>query len=163
MINYIKISVGILIVLSASRFVPHPPNFTSLIALSFYVPAIFGIRFIPLVIFAFAITDFFIGFHSSLFFTWGSVVIIGFLSYNLRHNIKLRITGAFLSACLFYIITNFGVWLGGSYSYTLEGLMASYTFALPFFYSTVFSTLAYSILIELVLKLCSKAGYLKKI
>jgi hypothetical protein len=161
--RYIKFALGIFVTLAASRFISHPPNFTNLIALSFYVPVIFGIRFIPLVIFAFAITDFFIGFHSSLFFTWGSVAIIGFMSYNLRHNIKLRITGAFLSACLFYIITNFGVWLGGSYAYTLEGLMASYTFALPFFYSTVFSTLAYSILIELVLKLCSEAGYLKKI
>ena len=161
--TYIKFALGIFVALAASRFIPHPPNFTNLIALSFYVPAIFGIRFIPLVIFAYAITDFFIGFHSSLFFTWGSVAIIGFISYNFRYNIKLRITGAFLSACLFYIITNFGVWAGGSYSYTLEGLMASYTLALPFFYSTVFSTLAYSILIELVLKLCSKAGYLKKI
>jgi hypothetical protein len=161
--TYIKFALGIFVALAASRFIPHPPNFTNLIALSFYVPAIFGIRFIPLVIFAYAITDFFIGFHSSLFFTWGSVAIIGFISYNFRYNIKLRITGAFLSACLFYIITNFGVWAGGSYGYTLEGLMASYTFALPFFYSTVFSTLAYSILIELVLKLCSKAGYLKKI
>jgi len=48
MINYIKISVGILIVLSASRFVPHPPNFTSLIALGFYVPLLSGINLIQL-------------------------------------------------------------------------------------------------------------------
>ena len=40
--SFLKIFLGVLIALSASRFIPHPPNFTSLIALSFYIPAIFG-------------------------------------------------------------------------------------------------------------------------
>ena len=44
--KYFKITIGILTVLAASRFIPHPPNFTSAIALSFYVPAIFGLKFI---------------------------------------------------------------------------------------------------------------------
>ena len=51
--NYLKISLGIFIVLAASRFIPHPPNFTSLIALSFYIPAILGIKFIPALILSF--------------------------------------------------------------------------------------------------------------
>lgn len=69
--NNLKIFVGIFIALAASRFIPHPPNFTSLIALSFYVPALLGIKFIPALIISFAITDMFIGFHNSTFFTWG--------------------------------------------------------------------------------------------
>ena len=40
--NYLKVSIGIFFALAASRFIPHPPNFTSLIALSFYVPALLG-------------------------------------------------------------------------------------------------------------------------
>ena len=44
--KYIKISIGIFFALAASRFIPHPPNFTSLIALSFYVPVFFGLKFI---------------------------------------------------------------------------------------------------------------------
>ena len=58
----IKIALGIFLALATSRFVPHPPNFTSLIALSFYVPVFFGIRFIPIVLASFAITDIFFGF-----------------------------------------------------------------------------------------------------
>ena len=58
MITYIKITLGIFLALAASRFIPHPPNFTSLIALSFYVPVFFGTRFIPAVLFSFVITDF---------------------------------------------------------------------------------------------------------
>ena len=78
--KYFKISIGIFFVLAISRFIPHPPNFTSLIALSFYIPAIFGRKFIPSVMLCFLITDIFIGFHNTLFFTWGSVLIIGLIS-----------------------------------------------------------------------------------
>ena len=61
--NHLKISLGIFVVLAASRFIPHPPNFTSLLALSFYVPAILGIRYLPVLIVSFIITDLVIGFH----------------------------------------------------------------------------------------------------
>ena len=77
MINYLKITLGIFLALGASRFIPHPPNFTSLLALSFYIPALLGIRYLPTLILSFAITDFFIGFHSTDLFSWGSVVVIG--------------------------------------------------------------------------------------
>ena len=84
--NYIKISLGILAALAASRFVPHPPNFTSLLALSFYVPALLGIRFIPAIIISFAITDLIIGFHGVTLFTWGSIAFIGLISNNFIKN-----------------------------------------------------------------------------
>ena len=78
--NYFRISFGILVVLAVSRFVPHPPNFTSLLALSFYVPALLGRKFIPAVMASFLLTDLVIGFHSVTFFTWGCVLIIGLIS-----------------------------------------------------------------------------------
>ena len=61
--NYLKISIGIFLALAASRFVPHPPNFTSLLALSFYVPVLLGIKFLPVLIISFVLTDFIIGFQ----------------------------------------------------------------------------------------------------
>ena len=79
--NYLKISLGIFIVLAASRFIPHPPNFTSLIALSFYVPLFLGKRFISVLLICFMITDLFIGFHNTLVFTWGSIILIGLTSH----------------------------------------------------------------------------------
>ena len=78
--SYLKISIGIFVALAASRFVPHPPNFTSLLALSFYVPALLGKRFIPSLLVSFALTDLIIGFHSTTVFTWGSVLLIGLFS-----------------------------------------------------------------------------------
>ena len=76
----ISICIGIFIALSLSRFIPHPPNFTSLLALSFYVPVIFGLRYLPALLISFAITDFIIGYHSGTFFTWGSVFLIGLIA-----------------------------------------------------------------------------------
>mgnify|MGYP001258502695 CR=1 FL=1 len=164
--NYLKISLGIFIVLAASRFVPHPPNFTSLLALSFYVPALLGIRYIPVLIIAYIITDFFIGFHSTTLFTWGSVIVIGLGSKFFISSIFTRISGALLGACLFFIITNFGVWSLGSYGHTLEGLFMCYTLAIPFFAYTMISTFMFSGIIEGIYKLKSNSSiskYLKSI
>jgi len=152
MYNYLKVSIGVLIALSASRFIPHPPNFTSLLALSFYIPAIFGYRYIPVLIISFAITDLILGFHNTVFFTWGSVFIIGFISNYFKKSILSRIGGALFGALIFYIITNFGVWSNGSYGYTSESLFLCYTLALPFFGYSIISTLIFSSIIETIYK-----------
>jgi len=151
--KYLQISVGIFIALAASRFIPHPPNFTSLLALSFYVPAILGIKYLPALLLSFLITDLFIGFHGVTLFTWGSVIVIGLMSKFFISNIINRILGALLGACLFFIITNFGVWSLGSYGYSLEGLINCYIFAIPFFTQNIISTLFFSFIIEFVVRI----------
>lgn len=148
--NYLKFSFGIFIALAASRFIPHPPNFTSLLALSFYVPALLGVRYLPVLLTSFMLTDLFIGFHGVTLFTWGSVIFIGLGSKFFIKNIYSRIAGSLLGATLFFIITNFGVWSLGSYGYTLVGLMTSYTLAIPFFAYSLISTFVFAGIIESV-------------
>ena len=142
--NYFKISIGIFIALAASRFIPHPPNFTSLLALSFYVPALLGVRYLPALVLSFLITDLFIGFHSVTLFTWGSVILIGLCSKFFLSSIYTRIVGSLLGAFMFYLITNFGVWSMGSYGYTVEGIILCYTLAIPFFAYSLISTFLFS-------------------
>ena len=151
--NYLKISLGIFLALAASRFIPHPPNFTSLIALSFYIPALLGLRFLPAFLLCFGLTDLIIGFHGVVLFTWGSVILIGLISNKFKKNIFTRISGTLLGALIFYIITNFGVWTLGSYSYDLSGLLLCYTLAIPFFGYSLISTITYSLLIEFLYKI----------
>ena len=151
--NYLKISLGIFVALAASRFVPHPPNFTSLLALSFYVPAILGIRYLPILIVSFIITDLVIGFHEVTLFTWGSIILIGLGSKFFIKTILNRILGSLLGASLFFLITNFGVWSLGSYGYNLNGFVSCYTLALPFFAYSLISTFIFSGIIEGMLKL----------
>jgi hypothetical protein len=150
--NYLKVSIGIFLVLAASRFIPHPPNFTSLLALSFYVPAILGIRYLPALVLSFFITDLVIGFHGTTLFTWGSVILIGLLSKFFISNTITRISGALIGALLFFVITNFGVWSLGFYGYTIEGLITCYTLAIPFFGNTIVGTIIFSSIIEVFLK-----------
>lgn len=159
--HYLKIAIGVLIALSASRFIPHPPNFTSLLALSFYIPAIFGIRFIPIVILALFFTDLIIGLHSTMFFTIGSVALIGLISKIFNQSILLRLFGALTGAVIFFVLTNFGVWASGSYGYTLNGFISCYLLAIPFFGYSIISTIIFSSIIETVYKFSNLKERLK--
>tara|TARA_Y100000992_G_scaffold283916_1_gene233620 strand:- start:89 stop:583 length:495 start_codon:yes stop_codon:yes gene_type:complete len=153
-VNYLKISIGIFLALASSRFIPHPPNFTSLITLSFYVPAILGVKFIPIIILSFLVTDIFLGFHNTLLFTWGSAALIGYISIFLNHSPLKRLTGVTIGALLFFIVTNFGVWiLGETYSKNIDGILVCYTLALPFFLNSLVSTIVFSSVIEGLLKI----------
>ena len=154
--SYLKIAIGIFLVLSASRFIPHPPNFTSLLALSFYVPALLGVKFLPAVLIGFIITDIFLGFHSVAMFTWGSVILIGLGSKFFKKNLQNRILGSLLGAFIFYVVTNFGVWSLGSYGYSIKGFIECYTLAIPFFGYSLLSTLIFSVIIESVYKFYQK-------
>jgi|TARA_B110001452_G_C15016151_1_gene355235 hypothetical protein len=158
-----NICVGIFLALGLSRFIPHPPNFTSLIALSFYVPIIFGVRYLPIVIISFVITDIIIGYHSGTHWTWGSVLLIGLTSIYLKKNIKFRLTGALLGAILFFIITNFGVWTAGMYGYSISGLVTCFTLAIPFFAYSAISTLFFSTIIETIIQLSGVKSFIFKL
>ena len=57
-----------------------------------------------------------------------------------------NIIGASLfSSILFFIVTNFGVWMvSGMYPHTMSGLFSAYAFAVPFFRNTIIGDLAYT-------------------
>jgi hypothetical protein len=151
--NLIKISFGIFLALALSRFIPHPPNFTSLLALSFYIPAFLGLSYLPILILSFIITDLFIGFHNAALFTWGSIIFIGLGSKFFTKTIFTRILGSLFGAFIFFIITNFGVWTTGVYSYNISGLIQCYLLAIPFFAYTLISTFIFSTIIETFYKI----------
>lgn len=156
--KHVTIFLGVLGLLASSRFIPHPPNFTSLLALAFYIPIFFGVRYLPVLILCFAITDLFIGYHALTHWTWGSIFIIGLYSTyfkKLRLNIFSRVGAALSGSLLFFIITNFGVWTSGLYGLNFNGLITCYIMAIPFFTNTLMSTLVFSLLIEGIFKIAS--------
>lgn len=154
------ISIAILIV-ALTRFLPHPPNFTALGALALFSGAMYNNRFlalsIPLV--ALFITDIVLnnfilkGIYTSFvlltpgaIYLYGSLILITALGFFTKANSPKSILGnGILASVLFFIITNFGVWASGTmYPPTFEGLLASYTMAIPFFAPTAASQLLYS-------------------
>lgn len=150
--NYLKISIAIFLALTASRLIPHPPNFTSLLAFSFYVPTILGISYLPALIIIFVLTDAILDFYSVSLFIWGSVILIGLMSKFFIKNITLRISGPLLGATLFFLITNFSDFGLGSYGYTVDGLIKCYELAIPFFRYNLILILLLSCFIETVYK-----------
>ena len=71
---------------------------------------------------------------------------------NFVKNISKRILGSLIGACVFFVVTNFGVWSLGSYGYSINGFIACYTLAIPFFAYSVISTLFFSSIFEGVYK-----------
>jgi hypothetical protein len=87
------------------------------------------------------ISDLFIGFYSiSLFVYLAFILIITYSSFNKKYSIKNII----LSSVMFFIITNFGVWLMGGYPKSVEGLVLCYTMAIPFFTNSIIADIFFS-------------------
>jgi hypothetical protein len=141
------LAIIILVAGVLTRFTDHAPNFTPTIAL-----ALFGGLYLPrkyalIVPLAFMmISDVFLGYHHTMPFTWGSVLLISLLGLQMRErkNFPLMIGMSIVSAVLFFIITNFGAWFD-LYPRTTAGLLECYAAAIPFFRNSFVSAVVYSV------------------
>ena len=95
------------------------------------------------------ISDFFIGFHSYQFIIYLTLISITLIAPMKKNYSTLGIL-AIGSSVWFFLVTNFSVWLiWDQYPKTLNGLIACYTMAIPFFTNTVISTCMFTGLILL--------------
>lgn len=142
------LAISLIIVGILLRFLPHAPNFTPVAAIALFAGAYLNKRYaviVPLVLMM--VSDLFIGMHDVVIFTWGSFVLSGILGLWLKKhkNILGIIMMSFVSSFLFYVISNFGVWIMGWYPSTLKGLINCYIMALPFLRNFTLATLIYSL------------------
>ena len=124
------------------RLVPHPPNFTPIAAMALFGGACLGRRWLAFAapMGALVLSDAILGFHSAMPFVYGSVALTVLLGWAVARKITpLRIAGAAVaSSVLFFVVTDFGVWLSsGMYPQTMSGLAACYVAAVPFFQNTL--------------------------
>lgn len=143
---------ALVIAAAASRLLPHPPNFTAVGAIALFAGASFADRraafLVPLA--GMLLSDLVIGLHRMLPLVYALVCVTVVLGVALRrHRGALPIAGAgFASALIFYLVTNAAVWAGGRlYPPTVDGLLASYVAALPFFGHALAANLFYSALL----------------
>lgn len=127
----------------AARFLPHPWGFTPLAASLLF----FGARgsrrqlWLPLVLLAAADVVLTKLVYAAPFFwdhlvTWAWYAAVLWVGTQLREKSSpVRIAAAALASSVsFFLVSNFAVWaLQNLYPRSLEGLMLSYTLALPFF------------------------------
>jgi len=136
----------LLLLAAASRLIPHPPNFTAIGAMALFAGAQF--RYPALIaVGALLLSDLFLGFHSTMPFVYGAFLLIVFLGNKLRNHSGSAIwAGAAISSSLiFFIISNFGVWLvSGYYEKSAAGLTSCFIAALPFYTPTVLGDLLFT-------------------
>ena len=155
--------ISVLIVLAAlSRLIPHPPNVAPIAGMALFGAAYYSKKYwaylIPIasmwvsdlilnnVVYA-QYFDQFVWFYSGSLFTYGAFALIVLLG---TVALKKRNTGTVLFSALgasviFFIVSNFGVWLSSPlYAKSWEGLTACYVAAIPFLQNTLLGDLGYT-------------------
>ena len=141
--------IGLILILALSRLMPHPDNFTPIIALAIMSSYFFrNINFsYAIMLFSMLLADFFIGFYSHMLFVYLSLflIVLIFFKISKKVNYKNLFIFSFFGSVIFFIISNFGVWLVGNlYERNINGLIECYFMAIPFFKNTITSTLIFS-------------------
>ena len=146
--EYSWLVIGLVLLGVASRLVPHPWNATPVMAIALFGGTYLAKRWailLPLAIVA--ISDVLIGWHSTVPFTWGAFLLTGLLAWWVRPNPNGSriLVGALAGSVLFFLITNFGVWVAGDlYPRTADGLWQCYVAAIPFFRTSLMGDLVYT-------------------
>jgi len=156
---------SLIIIASIFRLIPHPPNFTPLTAIALLGGATFKNRylafFVPFI--SMFISDAIIGFHSTMwavYFSFGLIVLIGRTYLQKQNNLIKIIIATLASSFIFYLITNFAVWLtSGMYPHTIEGLVQCYILGLPFYRATTIEFFLFSIIGDLIFTLSLFGAY----
>lgn len=157
--------VGLVLLAAATRLMPHPDNFVPTGAMALFGAATLSRRWLALLLplAAYYVSDlllnnlvysaYFEGFYWGVnLWVYGGVLAMTLLGMGLLRRQQLgwgRIGGAAVGATMvFFLLSNFGVWMGGMlYPKTLAGLMACFTAALPFLAMSLAANVLFSFLL----------------
>ena len=164
---------GMILLAALSRLVPHPANFAPIGGMALFGAAYFDKRrwayMVPIVsmwisdlilnnVVYGAYFDRFVWFYSGSAFTYGAfALIVAFGTVALKRiRIPMLTVSALCASGIFYIVSNFGVWMSsGMYPATVEGLTACYVAGLPFFRNTIFGDAFYVALLFGTFEICT--------
>jgi hypothetical protein len=129
--------ISIIIIAATMRLIPHWPNFTPIAAIALFGGTKLNKKWLAFLIpiSAMLLSDLIIGFHNYIipvYLCFAITVVFGiYISKNTKtHKI---IFASLISSVLFFLITNFAVWLGSPfYTQDFNGLMACYAAGLVF-------------------------------
>jgi hypothetical protein len=158
--------VSMVFLASVARVLPHPPNFSPVGAVALFGAAYFASRWaaflVPLGVMLLGDLGLEAAGHMGLLGGWmaGSqgihpgmgvvyvaVALVTALGLVLRRYRSVPMIGACTlgGSVIFFLVTNFAWWVGYDlYPHTVEGLIQSYTAALPFFHWTVLGDVLFS-------------------
>jgi len=166
--KYFLLGLGFIIIAALARLIKHPANFSPVGSMALFGGAVFVSKYwkyaIPII--ALFVSDFIL--NNTLLRVWypdheGLVVFSNYMLWSyasficavmIGHFFIKEITvsrvlgGAVAFTAIFFIISNFGVWMSTPiYPKNAAGLMACYGAAIPFVKSSLAGNLFYSILL----------------
>ena len=137
---HIRLTTTALLILlvAISRFLPHPPNATPVMAMALFGGALFERKWLGLAVpvLAMLLSDALIGFHGTMGAVYGSLALAWLVGAVALRNptVGRVVAGSVTASILFFLITNFAVWYGSAYyPQTAGGLLGCYTAGLAFY------------------------------
>ena len=156
--------LSIIILLAAfTRIMPHPPNFSPMAAIGLFGAAHFAKKwqafFIPLI--GICVSDLvinnyvysssssnFVWFYSGFYWQYISYILIifaGLFIFNRGISLTKMFGGMISSSGIFFLVSNFGVWAGGTmYPKNFGGLITCYAAGVPFIHNTIISDVLFT-------------------
>ena len=149
------------VLLVLSRMITDIPNFTATIALVIFTGYLIQNRLLSILVILTSqvASDLYLGIYSSMIFVYAAYISIALLSPIIMNkmNTKSVVLSSIISPSIFFIISNFGVWLTGSmYTFNLSGLITCYIAGIPFFDESLISTILFALTIFSIMKLVTK-------
>ena len=156
--------LSIIILLAAfTRIMPHPPNFSPMAAIGLFGAAHFAKKwqafFIPLIgiwVSDLVINNYvysssssnFVWFYSGFYWQYMSYILIifaGLFIFNRGISLTKTFGGMISSSGIFFLVSNFGVWAGGTmYPKNFGGLITCYAAGVPFIHNTIISDVLFT-------------------
>jgi len=133
-----RLWIGMVVLGACARLLPHPWNFTPLIAIGLFAgsQARFAATGVLATLSALALSDAVMGFYSGFWYAYGAMLIPVLLGRLIRNRDgALAIVAAGLGSSIsFFLITNFMVWATSTlYPHTMAGLATCFAAGVPFY------------------------------
>lgn len=150
---------GLIVLAVLSRLVEHPANFTPLAAIALFGAAYFTNKkwAVILPVLAWWLSDLLL--NATVYASYETTLLAGYQLWSFLSIALIAVTGyfmlrkisyksiigsAFVAAVIFFLISNFGVWLSGTmYPLNLGGLISCYVAGIPFFHWSLLGNIFY--------------------
>lgn len=155
--NQEKLLAVFVILATFLRLIPHPLNFTPITSLALFSGVMFNRKWLGLIIplIAMFLSDIILGFSMISFWVYASFGLITLFGWFIK---KMNIHSILLSSIIFFIVSNFGVWVLG-YPHTIEGILLCYIMAIPFFGYSIIGDLFWGFVIKFSYKFVENKIY----
>jgi hypothetical protein len=143
---------GVILFGAAMRIIPHWPNFTPIAAMALFGGSYFQKKHLAFIIplAAMLISDMILGLHPWMLAVYASFAMVVFIGIFIRQRVGIGsvLLASVISSGIFFIVTNFAIWLGSPYyPQNPAGLIECYVAGIPFlsngilgdlFFNTIF-------------------------